>query len=177
MKKLLLAMVMLALVTSLGFAGNAFNKGDNTGQVGLGIGLGGLYGTSSVPPITVAFERGIEPKIGIGGVLGYASSTDDFGFGWSWKYTYIVVGARGAYHFLEDNENTDAYAGAILGYNVVSASWNGSGAQPGGYSASASYMLFGGLLGGRYWFAKKVGVYAEVGYGVGYINGGVCFRL
>ena len=179
MKKHLLAVVILALATSVGLAGNSFNKGNSYGHVGLGIGLAGLYGTSSLPPITVSYERAIEQKIGIGGIFGYSSSKQDPFANFSWKYTYIIIGARGAYHFLEDNENTDAYGGATLGYNIVSVKeeYTGPGTKPFGFSASGSYGFFGAFLGGRYFFSPKVGVYAEAGYGIGYINAGICFRL
>ncbi len=177
----ILAMLLcLALVTTPTYAqSNAFNKGDKVVSLGLGFGLGGVYGSSSTPTFSLGFDYGLDvPKISIGGLVAYASSSDDFGYGYSWKYTYIVIGARGAYHFLEDNKNIDAYAGLILGYNVVSASWNGTIAQPGyGYSASASYMLFGAFVGGRYYFSPKFAVFAELGYGAGIITAGLSYKL
>ncbi|HTY00821.1 MAG TPA: hypothetical protein VMG09_12400 [Bacteroidota bacterium] len=183
MKQLLAILAMLlclVLVATPMFAqSNAYNKGDKVVSAGIGFGgLGGLYGSTSMPTISLGFDYGLDvPKISVGGIVGYASSTDDFGFGYSWKYTYIVIGARGAYHFLEDNKNIDAYAGILLGYNVVSASWNGSQAQPYYSSASASYMLFGAFVGGRYYFSPKFGVFAELGYGAGILTAGISYKL
>jgi len=184
MKQLFALLAMLLclslIVTAPTYAqSNAFNKGDKVLSAGIGFGgLGGLYGSTSMPTISLGFDYGIDvPKISVGGIVGYASSTDDFGFGYSWKYTYIVIGARGAYHFLEDNKNLDAYAGIILGYNIVSASWNGTIAQPTYYSASASYMLFGAFVGGRYYFTPKLGAFAELGYGAGIFTVGLSYKL
>lgn len=36
---------------------------------------------------------------------------------------------------------------------------------------------FSGFIGGRYFFNNKLGVYAELGYGVSTLNAGVAFKL
>jgi hypothetical protein len=178
---LLALLICLSLVAAPTYAqSNAYNKGDKVVSAGIGFGgLGGIYGSTSMPTISLAFDYGLDvPKISVGGIVGYASSTDDFGYGYSWKYTYIIIGARGAYHFLEDNKNIDAYGGLLLGYNIVSATWNGSLAEPGyGYSASASYMLFGVFVGGRYYFSPKFAVFGELGYGAGILTVGISYKL
>lgn len=182
MKQLFAILAMLLCVTMLVATpmyaqSNAYNKGDKVVSLGVGFGLAGVYGTGGVP-ISLGFDYGLDvPKISVGGVVAYASSTDDFGFGYSWKYTYILVGARGAYHFLEDNKNIDAYGGIILGYNIVSASWNGSQSQPGFSSASASYAVFGAFVGGRYYFTPKFAAFAELGYGAGLFTAGLSYKL
>jgi len=165
-------------------AGNAFNKGQGALHAGIGIGFAGLFGVSDLPPITLAYEAAIQPKIGIGGIVGYTSSSFDGGtsgtYSYKYKYTYIIVGARGNYHFLEDNEKFDAYGGVTLGYNIVSSSITETGTKSPFFTpaaASASFMLFGGHLGGRYYFSPKFGLYAEAGYGIGYINAGVVLKL
>lgn len=165
-------------VTSL-FAQSPFEKGTKLGQVGIGYGFAGIYGTTSVPPISLGFQYGIEQKISIGGILGYTSSTYDLGryngVDYSWTYTYILIGARGEYHFLENSENMDGYAGATLGYAIASFS------EPNGYSgyytAGGSYMVFGVHIGLRYFFNPNIALFGELGYGVGYITVGVAFKL
>ncbi len=161
------------------FAQAPYQKGDKIGQVGIGYGFAGIYGTASVPPISVGFQYGIEDKISIGGLVGYTSSTYDYGtwYGtdYSWTYTYIIIGARGEYHFLENSNNMDGYAGATLGYAIASVS-TPSGFT-GYYSAGTSYMVFGAHLGLRYYFNPNIAVFGEVGYGVGYITAGVAFKL
>jgi hypothetical protein len=176
---LLLAAVMLPGVASA--QTNAWQQKDMNLSAGIGFGMYGLYGSSSLPPIFVSFETGVAEKITLGGIVAYAGSSDDFGYG-KWKYTYIVIGARGAYHFLEHNPKFDAYAGAGLGYDIVSSSvtWNNSGYERlygGYYSASASYFFFDVFLGGRYYISPKFALQGEVGYGVGFARIGISYKL
>ena len=108
-------------------------------------------------------------------------SASTFGFrGYNWSYSYIFIGGRGEYHFDKSelkiqNDNLDLYAGLTLGFNIVTVS------EPnivtGGYSAQGSYFLFGLHIGGRYYFSQNIGAFLELGYGVGYITGGVSFKL
>jgi hypothetical protein len=182
MKRFFLLALVGLLALNVALAGNAYNKGENTAQVGLGIGLAGLYGTSDLPPITLGLDFGIEQKISVGAIGGYSSSKEGpfpwYGGTYEWKYTYIIVGGRGAYHFLENNEKIDAYGGITLGYNIVSVKTTLTGTTtPITAGASGSYMLYGGFLGGKYYFSKGFGIYAEAGYGVGYINGGIVFKF
>jgi hypothetical protein len=176
---LLVAAVALPSVASA--QDNAWHQKDLVLSGGVGFGMYGLYGTSSLPPIFVAFETGVAEKITLGGIVAYSGSTNDFVYG-SYKYTYIVISARGAYHFLEHNPKFDAYAGAGLGYSIVSASATWKDAQDQAlfgniYSASASYFFFDVFLGGRYYFSPKFAVLGEVGYGVGFLRVGLSYKL
>ena len=47
--------------------------------------------------ITGGYEYGCNENISFGGVVGYSSTTEDFYSG-TYKYTYILIAARGAYH-------------------------------------------------------------------------------
>jgi hypothetical protein len=176
---LLVAMVALPGVASA--QDNAWHQKDMNLSAGVGFGMYGLYGSSTLPPIFVSFETGVAEKITLGGIVAYSGSSDDFGYG-KWKYTYIVIGARGAYHFLEHNPKFDAYAGAGLGYDIVSASvtWNNGAYQSlygNFYSASASYFFFDVFVGGRWYFSPKWALQGEVGYGVGFARIGVSYKL
>lgn len=182
MKRILAIAVLVVLVAVLvnptAQAQNAFNKKDMVLSAGLGIGLYGLYGTSSLPPIFVAFETGVADKITAGGIVAYAGSSEDF-FDGKWSYNYIVISARGSYHFLENNKNIDAYAGAGLGYTIVSSSvtYTNPNIQHFGFSASGSYFFFDVHLGARYYFTPKFAAMGEVGYGVGFLRLGVSYKL
>ena len=170
-----LLVVLVLVATGVAFGQNAYMKGNNVIHAGIGFGMAGLYGSSTLPPITAGFEYGLEDKISLGGVLGYAGSKETF-FGGEWTYSYIVIGARGGYHFLENNDKLDAYAGVMLGYNIVSssASTTISGFS---FSASGSYMIFGFYGGARYYFSPQFAAYGEVGYGLGYVNVGIAYKL
>ena len=181
MKRILLISVLLVIAVSLSFSQMAYKKGDQV--VNLGIGLGGFagaYGTGAIA-ITGGYEYGYNENISLGGVLGYSSSTQDY-FDGSFKYSYIVIGARGSYHLdLFHNPNIDTYGGILLGYNIVSSSWtwnNGYNNYFGGaYGASASYLEYGIYVGGRYYFDPHWAVQAELGYGLGVLNIGIAYKL
>ena len=180
MKRILLISMLLVIAVSLSFSQIAYKKGDQVINLGIGLGgFAGVYGTGGIA-ITGGYEYGVNENISLGGVLGYSSSSEDFFYG-SWKYTYFLIGARGAYHLdLFHNPNIDTYGGILLGYNIVSASttWNsGYSNFFGSYSASSSYLEYGIFIGGRYYFNPKWAVQAELGYGLGILNVGIAYKL
>lgn len=177
----LLVVFMLLSISTPAQTANPFQKGSKVGQLGIGVGLAGIYGTSSVPPISAGFQFGIENKISVGGIVAYASSTEDWGGGWfgeewSWKYTYFLIGARGEYHFLEDVQNLDGYAGLTVGYNIVSVT-TPSGYLGHDYSASGSYAVIGVHGGVRYFFTPNFAVFGELGYGLGILTAGIAYKF
>jgi len=178
-RMLALFVVLVLLATGVAVGQNAYMKGNNAIHAGIGFGMAGVYGSSTLPPITVGYEYGFEEKISLGGVLGYSGSKETFGGFGEWTYTYIIIGARGGYHFLENNPDLDAYAGLMLGYNIVSSSASTVNTGFGSFSASASgsYMIFGIYGGARYYFNPNLAVYGELGYGLGFFNVGVAYKL
>jgi len=176
--KLLFVTLVIAFVASSAF-GQAYKKGDKMLNAGIGFGFGFGTGTSDLPPISLGLQfLSLEEKISLGAIVGYASSTDDwgwFGSSWSWKYTYILVGGRGEYHFM-DSKNLDGYVGAVLGYNVVSVT-TPSGYAGSAYSSAASSLFYGGIVGLRYYFSPSFGIFGEAGYGISYLTAGVTLKL
>lgn len=156
-----------------------FKKNQVAINIGIGYGLAGIYGTADFPPISLGIQYGIENKISIGGIVGYSQSTYDYGYatGYKWTYRYVFVGARGEYHFLESAKNLDGYAGLTLGYSIVNAKTPTTSTGFSGYSAGASYFLWGAHAGIKYYFSPKFGIFAEAGYGTGYFTGGITFNL
>ncbi|MEN8220892.1 MAG: hypothetical protein ABFS56_31960 [Pseudomonadota bacterium] len=148
----------------------AFEKGDKVFQAGLGLGSGyrGIYGDSTTPVISGAFDLGYSDRISIGGIVSYTSSEDMYSFygnRYGWEYSYLGIAARGAYHYgIFDSDKIDTYAGIALGYNTVTVSNIGSGHRG---SASGSYLLYGGFVGLRYFFKPNLAVFTELGYGLG----------
>ncbi|MBS4059089.1 MAG: hypothetical protein KG029_01695 [Bacteroidetes bacterium] len=187
MKKIITIFVaLLTLTTTLKAQENLFAKGDVAVNLGVGL-LSGLYTgsyyTNKMPPISVSVEYGIKDdvldigSIGVGGYLGYASAKWESawsGSTYGWKYTNIIVGARGSFHYpLVDK--LDTYAGVMLGYNIVSV--KDIGTTPIGFSASGSSAIFSGYVGGRYYFNDKFAVMGELGTGIAYLNLGIAFKL
>lgn len=180
MKRIFILMIFIlsaSFAAQSALAQTVYKKEDKIGQVGLGLGFGGIYGSVSFPPISFGFQYGVHEKISVGGIIGYTSSTQDafLNRNYNWKYSYIVIGARGEYHFLENVDRVDGYGGATLGYNIVTVSepfgYNGP------YNASGSYLLLGVHVGGRYYFNPNIAAFAELGYGLGYLTVGVAFKL
>jgi hypothetical protein len=180
MKRILLLSVLVVFIASLSFGQMAYKKGDQVINLGIGLGgFAGVYGSGGIA-ITGGYENAINENISLGGVVGYSSSSQDVFAGYGWKYTYILIGARGAYHVdLLHNPNIDTYGGVLLGYNIVSASETGTHPNNsfGLYSASASYLAIGVFIGGRYYFNPKWAVQAELGYGLGILNIGIAYKL
>jgi hypothetical protein len=183
MKRILLISLLIVIAISISFSQMAYKKGDQVANLGIGIGgFGGAYGSGGIA-ITGGYETGLTENISLGGVVGYSSSSQDVYGDYGWKYTYILIGARGAYHLdLAHNPKLDTYGGIMLGYNIVSASETGTlpsyyGYGAGSYSASASYFAFGIFVGGRYYFDPHWAVQAELGYGLGILNIGMAYKF
>ena len=187
MKTLFISALLLVCFATMDLtAKTAYNKGDRIAQIGIGIGgLGGFYGSSSMPLISAGLDFGIEKYISVGGVVGYSASKYESPFfgtansRYSWKYTYITLAVRGSYHFLQiPEEKFDVYGGLSLGYNIVSAKSEGTNVNNVVVTgASGSYLFFGVHAGGRYYFSKTFAAYAELGYGLGILNVGIALKF
>jgi len=181
-----LLIFLFCAIFSMGVnAQNVFSKGDNNLNLGIGIGstLGGTSGyKSTTPPVSVSYERGIidelfddKSSLGIGAYLGYAANKYEWIGGYGWKYSYTIVGARGALHY-QLVDKLDTYGGLMLGYNIVNSSSYGDWGGAHG-SASGSDLLWSLYLGGRYYFSDNIGAFAELGYGIAYLQIGVTFKF
>ena len=190
MKKRNLFIVALFLISFATVNAQIFKKGDLVGNLTIGIGnalySGGLTGaTSSIPPISVSVEYGIldnvadKGSIGLGGIVGYTSSTWDYsdvGYTWKEKASDFVIGARGSFHY-PFVDKLDTYAGLALVADV--RSWSESGTAFSGYSANASqtYIRLPGFVGARYYFTDKFAVLGEIGWGIAYLNLGIALKI
>jgi len=160
-------------------------KGEKLVNLGIGFGTalysGGGY-KGSVPPISGSLEVIIKDGIfdgngavGLGGYLGYAAYKWNYSmYDYGWKYSNIIIGPRAYVHY-NLMENLDTYAGAMLGYNIVSSKWTGSGSSIG--NASSGGAIFSGFLGARYFFNEKLAAMAEIGSGIAYLNLGIALKL
>lgn len=175
-KTLLLVLLFAAGVQ----AQDAFNKGDKLLSAGIGLGgLYGVYGDLDFPPVSLQFQYGIEKNISIGGFVGYSSSSTEV---YDWTWSYILIGAKGEYHFkelFEDQTKFDPYVGLSLGYSIVS--WDGEEFDDFfGYDLTPddeSYFLWGFNAGLRYYVSPKIALFGELGYGLGILTIGATFKL
>lgn len=183
MKKFLLlfAAVMLML-SQLSGQEPTFFKGDKVLNLGIGFGTTlytGSHYKSSLPPLSASLEFGVADEIidkgviGVGPYAAYSSYKYEY-MDWGWKYTNFILGAKGNFHYpLVDK--LDTYTGLLLGYNIYSAKWTGTGDEID--RASSSSLVWSWFIGARYYFKESFAVMAELGYGVTYFNLGVALKL
>jgi hypothetical protein len=185
MKKLLLVLLVAGLsMTQLLAQESTFNQGDKVLNLGIGIGSTFYSGTgykAGIPPISASLEFGVKDgvldkgTIGIGGYLGYSSHKWEYS-GWGWKYTNIILGVRGVFHYPLVNK-LDTYTGLLLGYNIATSKEFGTAVFGYNYSASSGGVAYAWFVGGRYYFSDSFAVMAELGYGITYLNLGVALKF
>ena len=187
----------LVLAPIIPAAAQSFTEGNNV--LGVGVGIGGNYGVgfsgsgvSQTPAIALHFDHGmgdLGPGVwGLGGFVGYKTykyESDNLYFSGNYRttyrWTYLVVGARGTWHYNEwhNNDKLDTYGGLMLAYRA--ATFKDETNYPQGtlaYSAGTySGISFTGLVGVRYYFTDAVGAYLEAGYGVSLLQLGLAVKL
>jgi hypothetical protein len=189
LKKIFVALFLTGWIMSGAYAQDVFAKGDKVANIGIGLGsyLGGAGYKQSLPPISVSYEQGIvsgllndKASIGVGGYLAYTANeweTVYGNFNYGYKYSYLIFGARGVFHYQFVNK-LDTYAGVMLGYNVVNGKYFGD--DLGGYTpaaAAASSFTYSTFVGARYYFSDKFAAFAELGYGIAAIELGVALKF
>lgn len=173
-----------------------FEAGDNV--LGVGVGLGGSYGigfsgagVSQSPAIALHLDHGMGDlgvgTWGLGGFVGYKSYKYTYDNFWynnyrsSYKWTYVVIGARGTWHYNEWHgvDALDTYGGLMLAYRA--ASFKDETVYPAGATSfnagTYSGITLSGLLGARYYFSDNLGAYLEAGFGVSVLQLGVSYKF
>ena len=180
--------LLLLIVFSIHLPGKTqtFLPGDMVINLGLGIGSNFYSGTgytTGFPPLSGTFEYGLNELgpgvLGIGGYLGYTSykwKATTSGSTYGWKYSSLIIGARGNYHY-NFLESLDTYAGLMLGVNIVGS--KATGDWPTGYdfSANSTGFIWAFYIGGRYYFTDSFAAMLELGYGIAWLNIGVAFKI
>lgn len=173
---------------SMGWS-QTFDKGTKVASLGIGIGssLGSFDYSTQIPAISIMYEQGIAEAgnvgvIGLGGYVGYKSfswETNSGNFSSKSKWNYTIIGVRGALHFTGINkENLDLYAGLMASYNLLNYSYEDNSGfntgNTGNFGNTAGLTLFAGA---RYYFSDNLAAFAELGYGVAYLNLGLSFKF
>lgn len=146
----------------------AYEEGSSVVQVGVGL------GSSLGLPIGIAYEYGLKETISLGGYVGYASKTTNFGF-YDATFSYVVVGLRGSYHFEVSSDKLDPYVGALIGYNAASVSVSNSAFS--NAVVAGGGLAYGGHVGARYYLTDNLAGFGELGYGLGYLTLGIAYKL
>lgn len=154
-----------------------------------GIGFGSILYTGTgystfLPPVSISYEQGLLSDIGpgligIGGYVGITGSTWEMvgqSFNYGYRYSSVIIGGRGYYH-VDLVDELDTYAGFMLGYNMVLShefgDWPSAVSVP-VVNGGISFALFAGA---RYYFQNKLGVMAELGYGISYLTVGIAYKI
>jgi len=184
MKKIMILACLL--VSQLTFSQTTFSKGNNYASISYGLGTIGMnftsiysslpnYKSSTLGPIGGYYERAVTDNIGVGASVNYvrSSASYDMGSAIDITTTQLAISVRGAYHFKLSNKKLDPYAGVGLayrnfGYKSTAANMNLTLGTPAGIQIFA---------GSRYFFTNNIAAFAEVGYGVSFLNIGATYKF
>lgn len=182
MKKVFIS-AMIVIAASVSAFSQTFEQGKKYVHLGVGVISPYAYADSKmgVPPLHASFEVGVTDNIGIGGLVGYTSSKYEQSFlgdSYNWKFSYLILGARGYYHFT-NVEVCDLYAGAMLGYNVASAKFESTNSDLERLVTEPKVggVAFAGFVGARKNVGENFTIFGELGYSIAWLSAGVCFNL
>jgi hypothetical protein len=153
-----------------------------------------------IPTFSVALQKAFWDDITIGGQISFnagGSKYDDYYQGNGYYRTGVknsqfnsFITARGEYHFnrlIGLDPKFDLYAGALVGFRISNNTAKYTDGNPNdpnntslGTHKSSSVdtgPVVGPFGGFRYYFANNLGVYAEVGWAITAIRGGLVWRL
>ncbi len=155
-----------------------WDNGD--GMLHVGFGLGGISygGVTNLPSVAISYDQALKSDLGpghlsVGGIFGYKVSTGkDFGI--RNTYTNTFIGARCLYHWDRVNSDKwDLYAGVVLAARLYRYSTDNELIS----NVNSFFIFPGTVIGGHYFFTKRLAVFGELGYSVGYFNAGVSLKL
>lgn len=185
-----------------GSGGKCFDENTHIINVGVGFGsvryyrgIGGSY--RSTPAFSVSYEQPWKDRLGpgylgVGGYVGFQTAhyknTYTSVYDWNTYYyehnwTSLMLAGRAAYHWdVLNSEKAEVYAGVIIGARMSIYNYETNDPRPENKNAykvanSFAYPAYSLFAGARWYFAKNVGVYGEVGYGISYITGGLSFKF
>ncbi len=156
-------------------------------KLNLSYGLGSYIkiagGETTFAPLTGSVEYAINENTTLGPVVGYTATAQRYyypslGINYTYKFSNLLIGAKGN-HYFNTGEKFEAYLGAFLGYNVVSATLeSSSGSEDFNYPVEdAGGFLYGFQAGGRYKLSSNLAAHAELGYGIAVLNIGLTFSI
>jgi hypothetical protein len=158
MKKLIVLAAFLAGTFILNAQGPFFEKGDRVINLGIGITNYGM--------LSVSAEQGVFDGILDKGAIGvgiYAGAGYRF---WGLNSARGVAGVRGTFHY-PFIDKLDTYLG--IGGGLEYTYW---ASDPINF-----WPDFDGFLGARYYFSDKLTLFCELGASLGYLTGGISFKL
>lgn len=180
-----------------------FDESTHIINVGVGFGSrsyraiyrGAGYHYGRTPAMSISYEQPWPKKLGpgylgVGAYFGFQHEnynyTYDHLFGNSYyykhKWNHYMIGGRAAYHWdVLNSKNAEVYAGVIIGARIQTHTYETNDPDPKNdpysYSQGVAYPAYSVFAGARWYFAKNVGLFAEVGYGISYANAGMSIKF
>lgn len=196
MNKLIIPMMML-LFTLQAAAKEKKKNTNNTpfhyGSKTLGIGLGGgvdygYYGDiDAIPMLFAVYDQGIKDvlgpgNLGVGGFIGFRSVSSPYLTSYKASWTTVLIGLRTTWHLTllaDQNNKFDPYGGISAGLRISSYknSYFSSNNLIDPYNFHGTTPIAGLFVGAKYNFSKNFGAFAEVGYDISVLRGGICINF
>lgn len=178
---------------------------EKTHIINLGIGFGGFnyyrslrgsgYVYRSSPAFSATYEQAWPKKLGpgflgVGAYFGFKHSQsryedyyylgDKYYYEHNWNY--YMAAARGVYHWdVLNSKKAEVYAGVLIGFRITTYSYKTNSADPyiNSYKRNDKgfFPVYSLFAGARWYFVPKIALFAEAGYGISYINGGLSFKF
>jgi len=150
----------------------------------------GAYGSGFLPAGQVAVEVGMwevgPGVITLGGEVGgtfysFTGTDSRYGPGTTYKYNYtgLVIAARGAYHYGWNVQGLDTYGGVAAGPRFTIFSYQLPASYTGPVIGEPTSVGYGGgvFMGASYFFTELLGVNAELGFNITYVQIGMVFKI
>ena len=177
---------------------------ETTHIINIGAGFGSAYyyhayrgagwDYAATPAFSLTYEQAIPKHLGIGyvGVGAYFgfqhihSRYDElyvYGNPYYYEHTWnnYMIAARGAYHFdVLNSRRAEVYAGVIVGVRIQTYHYETNDPYDNGYyrlNDGSVYPAASLFAGARWYFAKNVALFGELGYGISYATGGFSFKF
>lgn len=183
-----------------------FNENSHVMNFGVGLAnnnyytayRGSGYNYKSSPAFSFSYEQALRKKLGpgflgLGAYLGYQGASSTYNYHWDKNgynnyYYYknnwnnFMVAARGAYHFdFLNSKRAEVYFGALAGLRIQSYRYETNNPDPYAVNYSVSsgrvFPTFSVFAGARWYFVKNVALFAEAGYGISYLTGGLTIKF
>jgi len=193
MYKILLPITIVVIsLTTMQAQFTKIDKGDL--DLAAGIGLVPTFaadrGKTIIPPASVRLDYRVAKQFSIGAYAAFSSTesniiTQPNGSVERFETDYTIVGLRAAAHG-NPRDNWDVYGGFMIGYNMPSVNHiiitpasdvKDTEDQPSFTRPAKNQVTYSGFVGAAYYFKKKIGVFAEFGYGISLLNAGVQIKL
>lgn len=180
-----------------------FDESTHIINVGVGFGSrsyqsiyrGAGYSYVRTPAISLSYEQPWPKKLGpgylgVGAYFGFQHENYNYTYNYAFsnsyyykhKWNHYMIGGRAAYHWdVLNSKNAEVYAGVIIGVRIQTHTYDTNDPDPNNdpytYTQGVAYPAYSVFAGARWYFAKNVGLFAEVGYGISYANAGMSIKF